>query len=87
MPLSRLENFLKNVEGNILYVNPTDLDATDSIENQGNSLTKLSKLFRERYWNRLDFHIRSVKIMTSSTELRFCCTQEHTKSIIDQDIT
>jgi hypothetical protein len=40
MPLSRLENFLKNVEGNILYVNPTDLDATDSIENQGNSLTK-----------------------------------------------
>ena len=40
MPLSRLENFLKNVEGNILYVNPTDLDATDSIENQGNSLTR-----------------------------------------------
>jgi len=40
MPLSRLENFLKNVEGNTLYVNPTDLDATDSIENQGNSLTK-----------------------------------------------
>ncbi len=40
MPLSRLENFLKNVEGNILYVNPDDLDATDSIENQGNSLTK-----------------------------------------------
>ena len=40
MPLSRLENFLKNVEGNILYVNPSDLDATDSIENQGNSLTR-----------------------------------------------
>ena len=40
MPLSRLENFLKNVEGNILYVNPDDLDATDSIENQGNSLTR-----------------------------------------------
>ncbi len=40
MPLSRLENFLKNVDGNVLYVNPTDLDATDSIENQGNSLTR-----------------------------------------------
>jgi len=40
MPLSRLENFLKNVEGNILYVNPDDLDSTDSIENQGNSLTR-----------------------------------------------
>ena len=38
MPLSRLDNFLKNVRGNILYVSPNDLDATDSIENQGNSL-------------------------------------------------
>jgi len=40
MPLSRLENFLRNTDGNILYVNPSDLDATDSIENQGNSLTR-----------------------------------------------
>ena len=35
MPLSRLENFLKNAEGNILYVNPSDFDATDTIENRG----------------------------------------------------
>jgi len=40
MPLSRLDNFLKNARGNILYVNPNDLDSTDSIENQGNSLTR-----------------------------------------------
>ena len=40
MGLSRLDNFLKSVRGNILYVNPNDLDATDSIENQGNSLTR-----------------------------------------------
>ena len=40
MPLSRLQNFLKNAEGNILYVNPSDFDATDSIENRGNSLTR-----------------------------------------------
>ena len=40
MPLNKLENFIKNTEGRILYVNPNDLDATDSIENQGNSLTK-----------------------------------------------
>ena len=38
MPLSRLDNFLKNVRGNIIYVNPNDLDATDAVENQGNSL-------------------------------------------------
>ena len=40
MPLNKLENFIKNTEGRILYVNPSDLDATDAIENQGNSLTK-----------------------------------------------
>jgi len=40
MGLSRLDNFLKNARGNILYVNPNDLDATDSIENQGNSLAR-----------------------------------------------
>jgi len=40
MGLSRLDNFLKNVRGNILYVNPNDIDATDSIQNQGNSLTR-----------------------------------------------
>ena len=38
MPLSRLDNFLKNVRGNIIYVNPNDLDATDSVTNQGNSM-------------------------------------------------
>jgi len=40
MGLSRLENFLKNVRGNILYVSPNDLDSTDSVENKGNSLTR-----------------------------------------------
>ena len=40
MGLSRLDNFLKSTRWTILYVNPNDLDATDSIENQGNSLTR-----------------------------------------------
>ena len=40
MGLSRLENFLKNARGNILYVSPNDLDSTDSVENRGNSLTR-----------------------------------------------
>jgi hypothetical protein len=39
MGLSRLDNFLKSVRGTILYVDPNSIDATDSIENQGNSLT------------------------------------------------
>jgi hypothetical protein len=40
MGLSRLDNFLKNTKGNLIYVNPNDIDATDAIENQGNSLTR-----------------------------------------------
>ena len=40
MPLNKLDNFIKNTEGRILYVSPADLDATDSISNQGNSLAR-----------------------------------------------
>jgi len=40
MGLSRLDNFLKSARGTILYVDPNALDSTDSIENQGNSLTR-----------------------------------------------
>ena len=40
MGLSRLDNFLKSARGTIIYVNPNDLDSTDSIENRGNSLTR-----------------------------------------------
>lgn len=40
MPLNKLDNFIKNTEGRILYVSPSDLDATDSIDNQGNSLAR-----------------------------------------------
>ena len=40
MGLTRLDNFLKSSKGTILYVNPNDLDSTDSIENKGNSLTR-----------------------------------------------
>ena len=40
MPLNKLDNFIKNTEGRILYVNPNDIDATDSILNEGNSLAR-----------------------------------------------
>jgi hypothetical protein len=40
MGLSRLDNFLKNVRGEILYVDPSSADSTDSVENRGNSLTR-----------------------------------------------
>ena len=37
MALSRLENFLKSSRGKILYVNPENLDSTDSITIDGSS--------------------------------------------------
>ena len=40
MGLSRLQNFIRSVKGTILYVDPNSLDATDSIENDGASLTR-----------------------------------------------
>ena len=40
MGLNKLDNFIKNTEGRILYVSPSDLDSTDSISNQGNSLAQ-----------------------------------------------
>jgi hypothetical protein len=40
MPLNKLDNFIKNTEGRILYVSPSDLDSTDSVTNQGNSLAQ-----------------------------------------------
>ena len=40
MPLNKLDSIIKNTEGRILYVSPSDLDSTDSIANQGNSLAR-----------------------------------------------
>ena len=40
MPLNKLDNFIKNIEGRILYVNPSDLDSSDAVDNQGNSLAR-----------------------------------------------
>jgi len=40
MGLSRLENFLRSVRGNILYVDPNALDATDSVDNDGTSAAR-----------------------------------------------
>jgi len=40
MPLNKLDNFIKNTDGRILYVSPSDLDSTDSISNEGTSLAR-----------------------------------------------
>lgn len=40
MPISRLDNFLRNPSGRLIYVDPNSFDATDSFENRGDSLTR-----------------------------------------------
>ena len=39
MALNKLDNFIRNTEGRLLYVNPNDVNSTDSITNDGTSLT------------------------------------------------
>ncbi|BCU96535.1 MAG: hypothetical protein CM15mV12_3060 [uncultured marine virus] len=64
MGLSRLDNFLKSARGTILYVNPNDLDATDSIENQGNSLTRPFKTIQRALIEASRFSYQKDLIMT-----------------------
>jgi hypothetical protein len=49
MGLSRLDNFLKNTRGEILYVDPSSADSTDSVENRGNSLTRPFKTIQRAF--------------------------------------
>jgi hypothetical protein len=39
MPLNKIDQFIKNTDGRTLYVNPSDLNSTDGIENDGTSLS------------------------------------------------
>ena len=40
MSLNKLENFIRSTDGRVLYVNPSDINATDSITNDGTSLAQ-----------------------------------------------
>ena len=85
MPLSRLENFIKNVEGTILYVNPTDQDATDSIENQGNSLTRPFKTIQRGSNWPARFSYVSGKDNDKFDKTTIVLYPEFTRLIIDLD--
>lgn len=38
MTLNKLENFIRSTDGRIIFVNPSDINATDAITNDGTSL-------------------------------------------------
>jgi hypothetical protein len=61
MGLSRLDNFLKNAKGNLIYVNPNDIDSTDGIENKGNSLTRPFKTIQRALIEASRFSYQSGK--------------------------
>ena len=61
MPLSRLENFLRSVRGNILYVDPNALDSTDSIENDGTSAARPFKTIQRALIEAAQFSYLSGK--------------------------
>ena len=39
MPLNKISNFIRNTDGRTIYVNPSDLNSTDAIDNDGTSLS------------------------------------------------
>ena len=78
MPLSRLENFLINTDGNILYVNPSDLDATDSFDNKGNSLTRPFKTIQRALIEAARFSYQIGDAMIDLIELQFYYILVHT---------
>ena len=71
MPLNKLENFLKNVEGRIIYVSPADLDSTDSILNEGNSQTRPFKTLQRALLEaaRFSYNVGSNNDITEKTTI------------------
>ena len=85
MGLSRLDNFLKNVKGEIIYVDSNNIDATDAVENQGNSLARPFKTLQRALIEGLDFHIKVVLIMIDLIKQQFYYIQVITMLTIDLD--
>ena len=83
--LSRLENF-KECEGNILYVNPSDFDATDSFENRGNSLTRPFKTIQRQLSSPQGSRSERVEITIRLILQQSSSILEPTILIIDQVI-
>ena len=83
---SRLENFLKNIQGNVIYVDPNELDATDSIENQGNSQTRPFKTIQRALIEAARFFMLLVRETISSIKQQSSLLLVRIRLTIDLDI-
>ena len=61
MSLSRLQNFLRNPTGSILYVDPNNFEATDSSQNRGDSATTPFKTIQRALIESARFSYRTGK--------------------------
>ena len=61
MSLSRLQNFLRNPTGSILYVDPNNFEATDSFQNRGDSATTPFKTIQRALIESARFSYRTGK--------------------------
>ena len=85
MGLSRLDNFLKNTKGEILYVDPSSLDSTDSVENQGNSLARPFKTIQRALMELQGSPIRREEKTIDLEKQQSCCILVSILLITDQD--
>ena len=49
MSLTRLKNIITSRTGRIIYVNPDDFDASDAIDNRGNSALRPLKTLQRAF--------------------------------------
>ena len=85
MGLSYLDNFLKNTKGEILYVDPSSLDSTDSVENQGNSLARPFKTIQRALMEAEGSPIRKEEKTIDLEKQQSCCILVSILLITDQD--
>jgi hypothetical protein len=50
MGLNKLENFIRSTDGRIIFVNPSDINSTDAITNDGTSLISPFKTIQRAYY-------------------------------------
>ena len=67
MSLTRLKNIITSRTGRIIYVNPDDFDASDAIDNRGNSALRPFKSLSREHSKLQDFPIEWVCRTTNST--------------------
>ena len=71
MALTRLKNIITSRTGRIIYVNPDDFDASDAIDNRGNSALRPFKTIQRAFLEVAKFSYR-VGFRLPESFTKFC---------------